>query len=187
MGFAVSVYRAREQGATTRNSGLYCEESQRSYRVREVCIAAENPYVTGINSWPLRLSGERAARPWRKPNRAARQGSTCRPRHRGPRDDASTLGSPVLLPTSRVQCRQSFADIVRIPPCQASETPVASLDQGISFNPRGSQSAQLKRRSTPASTSARGGHVGPRRTHPNRENRRCLQPGIFRLNGSGVP
>lgn len=42
------VYRAREQGATTSNSGLYWEESQRSYRAREACFAAENPCVTGI-------------------------------------------------------------------------------------------------------------------------------------------
>ena len=59
--------------------------------------------------WPLRFSGKRAARPWRKPNRAARQGSACQPRHRGPRDDAAPLGSPVLLPPSRAQRRHSLA------------------------------------------------------------------------------
>ena len=48
-GKARCVYRAREQGATTSNSGLYWEESQRSYRVREACIAAENSRVTGIS------------------------------------------------------------------------------------------------------------------------------------------
>ena len=47
-GKARCVYRAREQGATTSNSKLYWEESQRGYRVREACIAAENSRVTGI-------------------------------------------------------------------------------------------------------------------------------------------
>ena len=61
------VSRAREQGAPTSNSRAYCsshpsleasrekplpadfcEKPQRSYRVREACIAAENPCVTGI-------------------------------------------------------------------------------------------------------------------------------------------
>jgi hypothetical protein len=40
--------RAREQGATMSNSKPYCEESQRGYRVRDRCIAAKNPCVTGI-------------------------------------------------------------------------------------------------------------------------------------------
>ena len=47
-GKARCVSRAREQGVVTSNSLHYCEEPQRSYRVREACIAAENPCVTGI-------------------------------------------------------------------------------------------------------------------------------------------
>jgi len=59
--------------------------------------------------WPLRFSGKRAARPWRKPKWAARQGSACQPKHRGPRDDAATLGSPVLLAPSCAQSRVFLA------------------------------------------------------------------------------
>jgi len=47
-GKARCAYRAREQGAATSNSNPYCEKRQRGYRGREVCIAAENPCVTGI-------------------------------------------------------------------------------------------------------------------------------------------
>jgi site-specific recombinase XerD len=77
--------------------------------------------------------------------------------------------------------------IASLKPNSVMRSEKASLDRGISFHSSGFQSALLKRRSTPASTPAREGRVGPRRTHPNSENRRCLQPGTFRLNGSGVP
>jgi hypothetical protein len=158
-------------------------------RERDAFLNCGHPSVSPrrFYPWPLRLSGKRAARPWRKSNRAPPAGVKLPTRHRGPRDDVATLGLPVLLPHRRAQRRHFFAGPARIPASRASETLLASLDQGISFHPRGSQSAQLKRRSTPASTSAREGHIGSRRSHPNRENRRCLQPGIFRLNGSGVP
>jgi hypothetical protein len=87
---------------------MLSRQQQRCYRVREACIAAENPYVTGIHPWPLRFSGKRAARPWRKPKRATRRAAACQPWHRGPRKDAATLGSPVLLSRSRAQRRHSF-------------------------------------------------------------------------------
>ena len=35
---------------------FYWEEPQRSYRVREACIASENPRVTGINMYTLMKS-----------------------------------------------------------------------------------------------------------------------------------
>ena len=42
------IYRAREPGATRRNSQPYCDESQRRYRVREMGIVAENLCVTSM-------------------------------------------------------------------------------------------------------------------------------------------
>lgn len=62
------VYRARKQGATRSNSGLYCDESQHRYRVREACITAENPCVAGIpqpqrrgHSWQYTIRAQRRA------------------------------------------------------------------------------------------------------------------------------
>jgi len=42
-----------KQDAAMSNSRLYCEQPQRSYRVREAHIAAENSRVTDISQPPL--------------------------------------------------------------------------------------------------------------------------------------
>ena len=47
--------------------------------------------------------------------RGTRAGVNLPTRHRGPSDDAATLGSPVLLPPRRAQRRQSVAGSARTP------------------------------------------------------------------------